>query len=153
MEHTMILTGLAVGIAFGFVLQRGRFCVTNAFRSVWVARSGTWITAFLLVIAVQAIGVTALTQLDLIHLSWGSLPWLGVIVGGLLFGVSIVLAGGCATGTWFRSGEGLVGSWIALNFYAIGAAAMKHGSLSGVNASVRSFTVPVTTIPALGVSA
>ena len=58
MEHTMILTGLAVGIAFGFVLQRGRFCVTNAFRSVWVARSGTWITAFLLVIAVQAIGVT-----------------------------------------------------------------------------------------------
>lgn len=66
MEHTMILTGLAVGIAFGFVLQRGRFCVTNAFRSVWVARSGTWITAFLLVIAVQAIGVTALTQLDLI---------------------------------------------------------------------------------------
>lgn len=153
MEHTMILTGLAVGIAFGFVLQRGRFCVTNAFRSVWVARSGTWITAFLLVIAVQAIGVTALTQLDLIHLSWGSLPWLGVIVGGLLFGVSIVLAGGCATGTWFRSGEGLVGSWIALIFYAIGAAAMKHGSLSGVNASVRSFTVPVTTIPALGVSA
>ena len=153
MEHTMILTGLAVGIAFGFVLQRGRFCVTNAFRSVWVARSGTWITAFLLVIAVQAIGVTALTQLDLIHLSWGSLPWLGVIVGGLLFGVSIVLAGGCATGTWFRSGEGLVGSWIALIFYAIGAAAMKHGSLSGVNASVRSFTVPVTTIPALGISA
>ncbi|MES8240507.1 YeeE/YedE family protein, partial [Cutibacterium acnes] len=152
-EHTMILTGLAVGIAFGFVLQRGRFCVTNAFRSVWVARSGTWITAFLLVIAVQAIGVTALTQLDLIHLSWGSLPWLGVIVGGLLFGVSIVLAGGCATGTWFHSGEGLVGSWIALIFYAIGAAAMKHGSLSGVNASVRSFTVPVTTIPARGVSA
>lgn len=153
MEHTMILTGLVVGVAFGFVLQRGRFCVTNAFRNVWVARSGTWITAFLLVIAVQAIGVTALTQLDLIHLSWGPLPWLGVIVGGLLFGVSIVLAGGCATGTWFRSGEGLVGSWIALIFYAIGAAAMKHGSLSGVNASVRSFTVPVTTIPALGISA
>ncbi|MDU6338847.1 MAG: YeeE/YedE thiosulfate transporter family protein, partial [Cutibacterium granulosum] len=78
MEHTMILTGLAVGIAFGFILQRGRFCVTNAFRNVWVARSGTWITAFLLVIAVQAIGVTALARLDLIHLSWGPLPWLGV---------------------------------------------------------------------------
>ena len=148
----MILTGLLVGIAFGFVLQRGRFCVTNAFRQVWVARSTTWITAFLLVIAIQAIGVTTLTQLGVIHLSWKPLPWLGVIVGGLLFGVSIVLAGGCATGTWFRSGEGLVGSWIALVFYAIGAAAMKYGALSGLNQSVRSLKAPVTTISALGIS-
>ena len=148
----MILPGLLVGIAFGFVLQRGRFCVTNAFRQVWVARSTTWITAFLLVIAIQAIGVTTLTQLGVIHLSWKPLPWLGVIVGGLLFGVSIVLAGGCATGTWFRSGEGLVGSWIALVFYAIGAAAMKYGALSGLNQSVRSLKAPVTTISALGIS-
>lgn len=148
----MILTGLLVGIAFGFVLQRGRFCVTNAFRQVWLARSATWITAFLLVIAIQAIGVTTLTQLGVVHLSWQPLPWLGVIVGGLLFGVSIVLAGGCATGTWFRSGEGLVGSWIALVFYAIGAAAMKYGALSGLNESVRSVKAPVTTIPALEVS-
>ncbi|MSS45683.1 YeeE/YedE family protein [Cutibacterium sp. WCA-380-WT-3A] len=148
----MILTGLLVGIAFGFVLQRGRFCVTNAFRQVWVAKSTTWMTAFLLVIAIQAVGVTTLIQLGVIHLSWKPLPWLGVIVGGLLFGVSIVLAGGCATGTWFRSGEGLVGSWIALVFYAVGAAAMKYGALVGVNNSVRSFKAPVTTIPALGIS-
>lgn len=148
----MLFTGLILGIFFGFVLQRGRFCVTNAFRQVWVARNTTWLTAFLLVIAIQAVGVTVMTTTGLIHLSWKPLPWLAVIVGGLVFGVSIVLAGGCATGTWYRSGEGLVGSWIALIFYAVGAAAMKHGILVPVNEAVRSVTAPITTIPALGVS-
>ena len=36
---------------------------------------------------------------------------LGAIVGSYLFGIGIVLAGGCATGTWYRAGEGLLGSW------------------------------------------
>lgn len=33
----MLLTGLALGIVLGFVFQRGRFCVTGAFRDVWLS--------------------------------------------------------------------------------------------------------------------
>ena len=54
-------------------------------------------------------------------------------MGSYLFGIGIVLAGGCATGTWYRAGEGLLGSWVALFFYMTSAAAMKSGFLVPLN--------------------
>ncbi|WP_409483180.1 YeeE/YedE family protein [Arsenicicoccus dermatophilus] len=149
----MALTGLLLGALLGLVLQRGRFCVTGAFRDLWVARNSRWFTAFLIVVAVQSVGVFALQSLGVITLAAKPLPLVATAVGGLIFGFAIVLAGGCATGTYYRAGEGLVGSWIALGMYALLAAVMKYGPLKPVNDTVRSWTVPVTTIPAtLGVS-
>ena len=147
----MILTGLLVGIFFGFVLQRGHLCATKAFRQVWVAKNMTCMAAFMLVIAIQAIAVTTPTQLGVIHLLWKLLLWFGVIVGGVLFGVSIVLADGCTAEAWSRSGKRLVGSWIALMFYAVGTAAMKYGALAGVNFTIRPLKAPLTTILAPGI--
>ena len=51
----MLLTGFALGVVLGFVFQRGRFCVTGAFRDVWLSKSTRWLTAFLVAIAVQAV--------------------------------------------------------------------------------------------------
>ncbi|OYO00498.1 sulfur transporter [Enemella evansiae] len=149
----MSLTGLLLGALLGFVLQRGRFCVTGAFRDVFLARKTRWLTAFLIVIAVQSVGVFALQSAGIIELSFKALPWLAVIVGSLIFGISIVLAGGCATGTYYRAGEGLVGSWVALVAYAGFAAVMKYGVLKPVNDGMRAETVPVTTVQdSLGIS-
>src|SRR5690625_2927819 len=109
----MVVTGLLLGAALGFVMQRGRFCVTGAFRDVWIARRTRWLTAFFVVIAIQSAGVFALQSAGVLTLPTSNLALPAVLVGSLLFGVGIVLAGGCATGTYYRSGEGLVGSWIA----------------------------------------
>lgn len=46
---------------------------------------------------------------------------IGVIVGGILFGGGMILAGGCASGTLTDLGEGAVRSAIAFVFYIIGA--------------------------------
>lgn len=149
----MVLTGLLLGIAFGFVLQRGRFCVTGAFRDVWIARRSRWLIAFLIVIAVQAGGVFALQSAGVLTLPTRDVALTAVIVGSLLFGVGIVLAGGCATGTYYRAGEGLVGSWLALGMYALFAAVMKNGALSPVNDGLRGQTVEAQTIHGtLGIS-
>ena len=137
----MLISGLLVGLALGFVMQRGRFCVTGAFRDVWVTRNTRWLTAFLVVVAVQSVGVFALDAAGVITLDSGAFPWLATIVGGFIFGFAIVLAGGCATGTYYRAGEGLVGSWLALIAYALFAAIMKTGPLAGFNTSMRSVTV------------
>lgn len=137
----MLISGLFVGIALGFAMQRGRFCVTGAFRDVWVNRNTRWLSAFLLVVAVQSVGVFALNALGVIHLQTPAFPWLATIVGGFIFGFAIVLAGGCATGTYYRSGEGLVGSWLALITYTLFSAIMKTGALSGFNTAVRSVTI------------
>lgn len=149
----MILTGLLLGAVLGFVLQRGRFCVTGAFRDVFVTRNTRWLTAFLIVVAVQSVGIFALTAIGAIHPVNKDLPILAVILGGFVFGFAIVMAGGCATGTYYRAGEGLVGSWLALVTYAGSSAMMKTGILKPFNDGVRSVTVPMRTIyETLGVS-
>ena len=149
----MILTGLLLGAALGFVMQRGRFCVTGAFRDVWIARRTRWLTAFFVVIAIQSAGVFALQSAGVLTLPTSNLALPAVLVGSLLFGVGIVLAGGCATGTYYRSGEGLVGSWIALGLYALFASVMKNGALAGVNEEFRAQRVEASTLyGSLGVS-
>ncbi|WKD61536.1 putative inner membrane protein [Corynebacterium ciconiae DSM 44920] len=129
----MIITGLALGTVLGAVLQRGRFCVTGFLRDIYLRRTMRPFTALLIVISIQAIGVQLLTSLGIIQPEFDPFAPLAVIGGSLLFGIGIVLAGGCASGTWYRAGEGLVGSWIALIAYALSAAAMKTGALTGLN--------------------
>ncbi|WP_368410595.1 YeeE/YedE thiosulfate transporter family protein [Kocuria sp.] len=149
----MILTGLVLGALLGIVMQRGRFCVTGMLRDVFLQRSWRTFTALLVVISVHAVGLAALTSLGVISPDYPSFMPLAVVVGGFMFGVGIILAGGCASGTWYRSGEGLVGSWIALAAYALSAAAMKTGVLKGFNSGMKSWDTGLTTIPgALGVS-
>ncbi|MFC7406811.1 YeeE/YedE family protein [Georgenia alba] len=142
----MLLTGLLLGAALGYALQRSRFCVTTAFRDVFVARSTRWLTAFLLVIAVHALGLAILQTAGVVPAPSEPLALPATAVGALIFGVAIVLAAGCATGTYFRAGEGLVGSWIALAAYAVSAGAMKYGPLAELTGWARSATVPATTI-------
>lgn len=144
----MILTGLATGALLGFVLQRGRFCITGAFRDVWLSGSTRWLTAFGVVIALHAIGYTALSALGVVNAPVDPLPLGAAVVGGLIFGVGIVAAGGCATGTYYRAGEGLVGSWFALIFFALSAGVMKYGPLAGFTTWSREQTVGATTIDA-----
>lgn len=149
----MIATGLAVGVVLGIVLQRGRFCVTGMLRDIFLQRSWRTFVALLIVIAVHAIGIAALTSTGVIAPEYPSFAPAAVIVGGFVFGLGIILAGGCASGTWYRAAEGLTGSWIALGAYALSAAAMMTGPLSGFNEWMTGYRTGLTTIPeAVGIS-
>ena len=149
----MLITGLVLGTVLGYVMQRGRFCVTGMLRDIFTLNTWRGFVALLVVIAVHAVGLAALTSLGAITPEVDDFAPFAVVIGGFLFGVGIVLAGGCASGTWYRSGEGLVGSWIALLTYGLSAAAMKAGALQGINSALREYTVPLTTIQqSLGVS-
>ena len=149
----LLISGLILGALLGFVFQRGRFCVTGAFRDVWLSGSKRWLTAFLLAILVQAVLVQTLLGQNLIIAKVPPIAWLGVAAGSFVFGIGIVLAGGCATGTYYRSGEGLIGSWIALIFYAAFASFMKYGALQPFNDAARATDSELTTIhESLGIS-
>ena len=149
----MVITGLVIVTALGIVMQRGRFCVTGMLRDISLAHTWRPFTALLIVIAIHAVGIAGLTTAGIIQPEYDLFPPYAVIVGGFLFGIGIVLAGGCASGTWYRSGEGLVGSWFALLFYGLSAAAMKTGALAGLNSWLRSKTVGLTTVHgSLGIS-
>ncbi|MBO1198317.1 YeeE/YedE family protein [Staphylococcus simiae] len=124
-----IVSGLIVGVLLGFVMQRTRFCLAGGFRDMYVQKSNKMFYALLIAITIQSIGLLLLTRLGLITIPTHSFPVVGTIIGSFIFGIGIVLAGGCATGTWYRAGEGLIGSWIALVLYAFTAAITKTGIL------------------------
>lgn len=149
----MVLTGVLVGIALGFAMQRGRFCVTTAFRDVWSGGKTRWITAFLIAIAVQSIGVFAMQSAGLLSFEAGEFALWPTVIGAFIFGFAIVLAAGCATGTFYRTSEGLVGSWFALLFYAGFSAIMKYGVFGDLTDKARSSTTELTTLQdSLGIS-
>lgn len=149
----MILTGLILGTLLGFTFQRGRFCVTGFLRDMFTLRSSRGFVALMVVIAVHAAGLAALTSTGVISPDLPELAPIPVVVGGILFGLGIVLAGGCASGTWYRSGEGLVGSWIALVMYGLSATATQSGVVAPFTKELKSHTLPVRSLPeSLGVS-
>lgn len=144
----MVISGLFCGALLGFVMQRGRFCLTGGFRDMFLAKDNRMFYALLIAITIQSVGVFALIQLGLVQFETGAFPWLATIVGSFIFGIGIILAGGCATGTWYRAGEGLIGSWIALFGYMAMSATMKTGALMPVNEGIKVYSAPVNSIPA-----
>jgi len=55
----------------------------------------------------------------------GTFGWGGVL-GGILFGLGAMLAGGCGTGTLWRVGEGQIKLWLVAPIFGISNAIMVH---------------------------
>lgn len=127
------LQGLLVGILFGVLLQRSRLCFNSAIRDVKMTKDNYLMKMALLAILVETIGFQLVAQLGLIKLN--PLPFipLAQIIGGFLFGMGMVLAGGCASGVTYRIGEGYITAFVAAIFFGITAAAVRGGPLQIVN--------------------
>lgn len=52
------ISGLFVGLALGFVMQRGRFCMAGGFRDIYMEKDYRMLIAFMIVITVQSIGIS-----------------------------------------------------------------------------------------------
>lgn len=97
------------GLAFGLIIERAQVCFTSAFRDLWLTGRTQMAKAILLGMAVSAIGIFSYLQLGMEP----KIFWAGpnAVLGGLLFGFGIVLAGGCETGWMYRAVEGQVHFW------------------------------------------
>jgi uncharacterized membrane protein YedE/YeeE len=138
-----IVSGLLIGAAFGFALQRGRFCVNSAYREV-LFQDYTMLRAYLLAVAVTMIGANLIEDMGLLQhaneagvMVTGSLyrqafvPWANIF-GGFIFGMGIVLAGGCGSGILYRVGEGNLAYVLAVCGFFFGIAVTKFGFLKPV---------------------
>ncbi|MFC4436274.1 MULTISPECIES: YeeE/YedE family protein [Natrialbaceae] len=118
-----VLIAAVVGLALGVFLQKGRFCFVNAFRDFF-AYEDSRVTK----------GVIAATLLTMVF--WGIAYQFGYyqgfwtpqwgltgLVGGFVFGIGMTYAGGCASGTLYRAGEGYLQFWLTLLFMGVGYAA------------------------------
>ena len=116
-----------LGSTFGFILQRSRFCFTASMRDPYLTGSTSLTKAVLAAFAVTTIGFTAIKYGA--HVQGLPIPGqayvvpfgLHTIVGGFLFGIGMVIAGGCASGTLMRVGEGFGMQFLSLFFFVVGS--------------------------------
>ena len=127
----MTWTGLLIGALFGAVLQQGRICFNSAFRDVILLKDNYLLKLAAFSIALEMIVFLLFTQIGWMHLAPKPLNFLANIVGGYIFGLGMVLAGGCASGVTYRVGEGLTTAWFAALFYGLTAFATSKGAFSG----------------------
>src|SRR5438477_6911946 len=124
----------ALGLGVGLVLQRGRLCFAGAFRDLFLMRNGTMMRAIIGGLALMAPVFALIEARAVPEPSFGAVAagahvvplGLNLAVGGLLFGIGMVVAGGCVSGTLYRIGEGYLASWASLFGILLGLSLAAH---------------------------
>ncbi len=111
---------ILAGFGIGFVMHRSRFCFARVFREPFMTAEGEMTKAMILALALGAPVGAVLVSGGTID-PYVAIParfWLGSAVGGLVFGIGMVFAGGCASGSLWRIGEGHLKLLVAVIFFA-----------------------------------
>lgn len=111
---------VVAGFAIGFIMHRSRFCVARAVREPFMTAEGDMTKAVILALAVGIPVASLIFQAKLLdpYLAIPPRFWLGSLLGGVVFGLGMVFAGGCGTGSLWRVGEGHLKLWVAVFFFA-----------------------------------
>jgi len=134
----MIWTGLLVGMVLGFVIQRGRFCTVSLVRES-VLKRPVALYGVGIIVLIHTVGVHAFAAFDLISLAEISFQPISAVIGGLLFGVGMIVAGFCPATLWVRSGEGIITAWAGIATFMLGVEAAKSGLLASLYEKLRNY--------------
>lgn len=131
---------LFAGLMIGYVLTRSRFGFAGGIKRVFYRGESSLTVALLVMFSLTAI---VNVGIQWAAASGGAIPaWLATsdsqaiipgtqnvrmgnistALGGFLFGMGMLMAGGCASGTLSDFGEGEGHSWVALPFFVLAAA-------------------------------
>jgi len=93
------------GFIYGMCLQYGRFCFASAFRDLFAVGVPRMVVGIM--IATFLFGVVASFVTAMGISTFHSSPYgIHSVIAGIIFGVGMVFAGGCASGSLYKSGEG-----------------------------------------------
>ncbi|WP_424973998.1 YeeE/YedE family protein [Dinoroseobacter sp. S124A] len=139
------LFGLALGVLFGVLAQRTRFCLRRSVAGAPEERrsaAGVWLTA----LAVAVLGTQTVIALGYVDFSEhrffvADLPVLAIVAGGLLFGAGMVLTRGCVSRLTVLGASGNLRALTVLLVFAVVAHATLKGVLAPLRTSLGSATV------------
>ena len=139
---TAIITGLIVGIIFGFVMQRGRFCMNSAIRDTALLQDYTLLKSVGVAILVEMVGFAIMSAArmdhDLIPSPYsGGRTWSEASSSGSAW----CIAGGCASGITYRVGEGMMGALAAVIGLATTGTLTAMGFLKPIKDALQTSTI------------
>jgi uncharacterized membrane protein YedE/YeeE len=106
--------------------------MNSAIRDTILLKDNTLLKAVGIAVLVEMFGFAILAMLNLVVINPKPLVIIGQLIGGFIFGIGMVLAGGCASGVTYRVGEGMIGSLSAVIGLAIGGSITAFGFLKPV---------------------
>ncbi|RLB82538.1 MAG: hypothetical protein DRH15_05995 [Deltaproteobacteria bacterium] len=129
MALTRVGVLLLCGVAFGIIIQRTRFCFVRGFRDPFMTGEGEVPRAIAISLIVSILGFAALkwTGLRGKQVYVPQAFWFGALVGGIIFGIGMVIAGGCGSGSVWRAGEGQIKLILAVIFFSLSTSLVKAG--------------------------
>jgi uncharacterized membrane protein YedE/YeeE len=115
-----VALSVGVGLAFGILLQKARFCFVSAFRDFVAFKDTRVLKGVMAGVAVMTLFWSLQATLGYFRGFWTPAWGLASLFGGFVFGIGMTMAGGCASGTLYRAGQGYVQFWITLLFMGVG---------------------------------
>lgn len=136
-----VITAIPVGFLFGFFLKKGELCGASAMSEIPLMRDKSKAFGIWIAIVVSMAGFAVLDFTGLVQLPPKPFIYLNYIIGGVLFGTGIVLAGGCVSGCLFKAGAGNINSMAGLIGIPLGVALVEHGYLRGFQKYMKGFVI------------
>lgn len=157
MTNIPVLSGLAIGVIFGSIGQVSGFCLLSSVRDWWMKGDGVRIRSFAIAVAVAIAGTQVFADTGVVDIAKSlylqptfSAPV--IFFGGLLFGLGMVLANGCASRALVLLGKGNLRSLVVIAIIAIFAQMTLKGLLAPMRLAAIQFsqvTPSVVSAPAL----
>ena len=110
---TLVL-GLAIGIAFGAILQLGGGSSYKKIMGSLLLKDMDIIKLILMAIAVGTVGIYALDLADMANMSIKPTYVVGIVIAGLIFGVGFAVAGYCPGTCIVAAGEGKTDAFVTI---------------------------------------
>jgi len=133
--------GVAIGLLFGFFAQRSKFCLRAAVIDFWHGHFKDKLSIWLLAFSAAVIGTQALAL-------WGGLDTnnarqiaakgslSGALIGGLMFGMGMILTRGCASRLLILSANGNLRALLSGLIFAVVAQSSLSGALMPARAAI-----------------
>ncbi|WP_319823914.1 YeeE/YedE family protein [Thalassovita sp.] len=136
-EVLVALVGLVGGVMLGLAARLGRFCTMGAIEDLLYGGSSIRMRMWALAIGVAVIGSFALSAAGLMTTEssyYLSIRWmpLASILGGLIFGYGMALAGNCGFGSIARLGGGDLRAFVIVLVMGVSAYVVLSGPLAPV---------------------
>lgn len=147
------LAGLAGGALVGFLVQRARLCTFGAMEDAMMGQDFRRLKVFGLALAIALLvtqGLVLAGWLDPDRTTYvpTTLPVLGIVLGGLIFGLGMALVGTCGFGSLVRLGTGDLRALVVVMIFGVFA----YAALRGIFAAFRIGLVEQVTLPMPGPS-